>query len=110
MEKTETFKMPPEELLETIESLQQQLKPCRHCSHNVRSTKPYITMVDVSIPDSVDLKKLKEGTPEYRKGLASNACRACITIQCLRNLPKEKQLAWIKEPNSELLNEGLNLN
>jgi hypothetical protein len=100
----------PEEILETIESLQQHLKPCKHCKYNVKSTKPYITMVEIPIPDSIDLKQFKEGTPEYRKALDIMTCRTCIAIQALRNLPKEKQLAFLKDHDPELINEGLSLN
>ncbi|MGA2680635.1 MAG: hypothetical protein ABSF44_02420 [Candidatus Bathyarchaeia archaeon] len=110
MEKTETFKMSPEEILDTIENLQQYLKPCKHCRHGIRSEKPYIAMTNVPIPDSVDLKKFKEGTAAYQKALATTACRTCIAIQALRNLPRDKQLAFAKEPNSELLAEGLGRN
>jgi hypothetical protein len=67
-------------------------------------------MVNLKIPDPVNLKDFKEGTAGYRKALATEACRACIGIQALRMLPKEKQLAWIKEPNSQLLDEGLRRN
>ena len=105
MEKEST----PEEILDLIENLQQHLKPCKNYRHNIRAKKPYVTMVNLKIPDPVNLKDFKEGTPEYREALATEACRACIAIQALRMLPKEKQLAWIKEPSthSELINEGL---
>jgi hypothetical protein len=101
----------PEQILDAIEKLQQIFKPCKNCSHNVKAEKPYIRMVNVKIPDSVSLSELKgkEGTLEYRKALAAQACRACIVIQALRNLPKEKQLAWIKQPDSNVLTEGLQL-
>lgn len=97
----------PEEVLDSIEKLQQHLKPCKNCTHGIRAEKPYVTLSNLKIPDPVNLKTLKEGTPEYHKALETRECRICIFIQALRMLPKEKQLAWIKEPNTELFNEDL---
>ena len=68
----------PEEVLDSIEKLQQHLKPCKNCTHGIRAEKPFAEMKNVKLTPLTE-KVLKQTAKQFK--IKEKSCLLCLSIK-----------------------------